>query len=78
MFKITGTCDLLQVGSKLACIQSDYYFDMEYCVEYSTFRTLHNSKCIYIGSKNNVHTIHAQKGENYILIRISIRCLRSS
>ncbi|XP_021890087.1 DNA (cytosine-5)-methyltransferase CMT2-like [Carica papaya] len=32
------------VGSKLACIQSDYYFDMEYCVEYSTFRTLHNNK----------------------------------
>jgi DNA (cytosine-5)-methyltransferase 1 len=34
----------LQVGLKPNSIKSDYYFDMEYCVEYSTFQTLRNPK----------------------------------
>lgn len=35
----------LQAGLKPNSIKSDYYFDMEYCVEYSTFQTLRNRKC---------------------------------
>lgn len=35
----------LQAGLKPKSIKSDYYFDMEYCVEYSTFQTLRNRKC---------------------------------
>lgn len=35
----------LQAGLKPNSIKSDYYFDMEYCVEYSTFQTLKNRKC---------------------------------
>ncbi|XP_006282433.2 DNA (cytosine-5)-methyltransferase CMT2 isoform X1 [Capsella rubella] len=31
-------------GLKPNSIKSDYYFDMEYCVEYSTFQTLRNPK----------------------------------
>lgn len=34
-------CDLLQVGVKLNSVSpSDFYYDMEYCVDYSTFRSL--------------------------------------
>jgi DNA (cytosine-5)-methyltransferase 1 len=34
-------CDFLQVGLKLTSIlPSDFYYDMEYCVDYSTFRKI--------------------------------------
>ncbi|KAG7621025.1 S-adenosyl-L-methionine-dependent methyltransferase [Arabidopsis suecica] len=33
-----------RAGLKPNSIKSDYYFDMEYCVEYSTFQTLRNPK----------------------------------
>ncbi|KAL1224749.1 DNA (cytosine-5)-methyltransferase CMT2 [Cardamine amara subsp. amara] len=39
-----------RAGLKPNSIKSDYYFDMEYCVEYSTFRTLRNPK----SSKNQL------------------------
>ncbi|XP_010518848.1 PREDICTED: DNA (cytosine-5)-methyltransferase CMT2 isoform X2 [Tarenaya hassleriana] len=32
-----------RAGRNPSSIQSDFYFDMEYCVEYSTFRTLRNN-----------------------------------
>ncbi|XP_019087809.1 PREDICTED: DNA (cytosine-5)-methyltransferase CMT2-like isoform X2 [Camelina sativa] len=43
-----------RAGLKPNSIKSDYYFDMEYCVEYSTFRTLRNPK-----SSENKHECRA-------------------
>lgn len=49
LFYLFIFCNLLQLGLKLNSIpQSDYYFDMEYCVEYSTFRTLPSGKFFYM------------------------------
>lgn len=48
----------LQAGLKPNSIKSDYYFDMEYCVEYSTFQTLRNRKysCWLSNIYSNMYT----------------------
>lgn len=45
---MVGILWISQIGLKSNSIpSSDFYFDMEYCVEYSTFRTLLTGKCFY-------------------------------
>ncbi|CAH2078574.1 unnamed protein product [Thlaspi arvense] len=41
-FKTTDGESYFRAGLKPKSIKSDFYFDMEYCVEYSTFQTLRN------------------------------------
>lgn len=56
--EIIGLSISWQVGVKSTYLQSDFYYDMEYSVEYSTFRTLISGECVNTDARGNFRSFH--------------------